>query len=178
MFARGDVAKTYVAIVYGEVPGGRFEVDAPIGKMDQRDRYPQEYERGKAHNMATYLPKRRVDFERGKPARTSFEVVRRFDGFTLLRATPATGRTNQIRVHLAHAGYPIVGDKIYALQGELQDEILREGITGRVRDALVLDRHALHCAALRFDHPMTGESVIVEAPLPQDLTSLIEKAGA
>jgi 23S rRNA pseudouridine1911/1915/1917 synthase len=176
MFARGEVDKSYLAVVYGEVPDDRFEVDAPIGKMDQRDRYPQEYEWGKAHNLATYLPKRRVDVEGGKPAQTSFEVVRRLEGYTVLAAVPATGRTNQIRVHLAHAGYPIVGDKIYALKGELYEELLREGLTARVREALVLDRHALHCSALRFDHPMTGEFVTVEAPLPPDVGGLIEPA--
>jgi 23S rRNA pseudouridine1911/1915/1917 synthase len=156
MFARGEVSKSYLAVVYGRVPQDR-----------------QEYEWGKAHNLATYLPKRRIDFEGGKPASTVFEVVRRLDDYSVLRAVPATGRTNQIRVHLAHAGYPIVGDKIYALSGELQDEILREGLTERVRDALVLDRHALHCATLRFQHPMTGEPVTVEAPPPRDLGEFV-----
>ena len=178
MFARGEVGKSYLAVVYGEVPEDRFEIDAPIGKMDQRDRFPQEYEWGKAHKLATYLPKRRVDFDGGKPARTSFETIRRLEGYTVLRAEPATGRTNQIRVHLAHAGHPLVGDKIYALQGELRDEILREGLTPRVRDALVMDRHALHCASLRFEHPMTGKPVALEAPLPKDLADFVEKGRA
>jgi 23S rRNA pseudouridine1911/1915/1917 synthase len=169
MFARGEVDKTYFAVVYGRVGAGRFEVDAPIGKSDQRDRFPREYAWGKSHNMATYLPKRHVDFEGGKPARTSFEVVRRMEDYTVLRAVPATGRTNQIRVHLAHAGYPIVGDKIYALEGELRDELLRDGLTARVREALVLDRHALHCSALGFEHPMTSRKVLIEAPFPPDL---------
>jgi len=178
MFARGEVDKSYLAVVYGEVRDARFEVDAPIGKSDQRDTFPQEYERGKSHNRATYLPKRLIDFEGGKPARTSFEVVRRLEGYTVLRAVPATGRTNQIRVHLAHAGYPIVGDKIYALKGKLHEELLHEGLTARVRKALVLDRHALHCLALRFDHPMTGERVAIEAPLPSDVGGLIEPAAS
>lgn len=176
MFARGAVEKSYLAVVYGEVPEDRFEVDAPIGKMDQRDRFPEQYEWGKVHNVATYLPKRRrVDNQNGKPARTDFEVDRRLAGYTVLRAVPATGRTNQIRVHLAHAGYPLVGDKIYALKGELYEELLREGLTQRVREALVLERHALHCATLRFEHPMTGKGVTVEAPLPCDLSTFIEK---
>jgi len=170
MFARGEVEKRYLAAVYGTVPADGFEVDAPIGKMDQRDRFPDEYAFGKSHNLATYLPKRRVDFENGKPAKTAFEVVERGPEFTALIAVPTTGRTNQIRVHLAHAGFPIVGDKIYALQGDLRDEILRAGLTDRVRKALILDRHALHCASLRFTHPMTGTDITIEAPLPPDLS--------
>jgi 23S rRNA pseudouridine1911/1915/1917 synthase len=170
MFARGEVRKRYVAVVFGLVPEEGFEVDAPIGKMDQRNRYPAQYAHGKANNLATYLPKRAVDQENGKPAKTKFEVVRRGPDFTVLNAIPETGRTNQIRVHLAHAGFPIVGDKIYALQGEVRDEILRDGLTARVKDALVLDRHALHCASLRFTHPMTGEGISIEAPIPADLS--------
>jgi RluA family pseudouridine synthase len=169
MFSRGEVEKKYLAVVYGRVVGDRFAVDAPIGKMDQRDRFPREYAYGKAHNLATYLPKRRVDPENGKPARTAFSVVGRPGGFTALRVVPETGRTNQIRVHLAHVGHPIVGDKVFALSGELREEILRDGLTDRVKDALVLGRHALHCASLRFTHPMTGEGIEVAAPLPGDM---------
>ncbi len=173
MFSRGEVDKRYLAIVYGNVVEDRFEVDAPIGKMDQRDKFPKEYAFGKKHNIATYLPKRRVDTENGKAARTVFEVLSRNNGFSRLRVVPVTGRTNQIRVHLAHAGYPIVGDKIYALAGDLRDEILRQGLTERVREALVLDRHALHCESMSFKHPMTGEQLVVEAPIPADLSRLV-----
>jgi 23S rRNA pseudouridine1911/1915/1917 synthase len=174
-FARGEVDKRYVAVVYGEVPEDRFEVNAPIGKVDQRDRFPAEYAFGKAHNLATYLPKRFVVPGGGKPARTGFEVIGRGGGYTTLRVTPEQGRTNQIRVHLSHVGFPIVGDKTYALAGALRDELLREGLTGRVREALVLDRHALHCEALRFAHPETGAPLRIEAPLPGDLAGF---AGA
>lgn len=177
MFASGQVDKRYLAVVYGEVPEDRFEIDAPIGKMDQRDRFPQEYAFGKTHDMATYLPKRCVDRENGKPAKTMFEVTQRRDGFTALHAVPATGRTNQIRVHLAHAGHPIVGDKIYALAGDFREEILKKGLTDRVREALVLERHALHCASLGFVHPMTGERVTIEAPVPGDLEPYFSRAG-
>jgi 23S rRNA pseudouridine1911/1915/1917 synthase len=177
-FAEGGVNKRYLVVVYGEVPGDRFEVDAPIGKMDQRDRFPEEYTFGKVHQIATYLPKRCVDPENGKPARTIFEVIRRGKGLTALRAVPVTGRTNQIRVHLAHAGFPVLGDKTYALEGELRDEILRRGLTERVREALVLDRHALHCASLAFSHPMTGERVKIEAPVPPDLAPYFSAPGA
>jgi RluA family pseudouridine synthase len=178
MFARGEVEKTYAAVVYGEVREDTFVVDAPIGKIDIRYQYPDEYEYGKANDVATYLPKRVVDPENGKPARTRFEVVRRLGGdgteggFTVLRAFPEQGRTNQIRVHLAHAGHPIVGDKIYALSGAVREELLREGLTPRVSAALVLDRHALHCETLAFAHPVTDGRVEITAPLPRDILGL------
>ena len=82
---------------------------------------------------------------------------------TTLRVTPEQGRTNQIRVHLAHIGHPIVGDKIYALSGDLHEEILRDGLTPRVREALILDRHALHCASLHFRHPLTDAMLAINA---------------
>jgi 23S rRNA pseudouridine1911/1915/1917 synthase len=127
--------------------------------------------------MATYLPKRCVDFKNGKPARTTFRVLRRSDRYTGLEVVPETGRTNQIRVHLAHAGHPIVGDKVFALNGDLRDEIRRDGLTARVKEALVLDRHALHCASLRFAHPMTGEPIEIEAPVPGDIAPYFSPAS-
>jgi len=173
-FARGEVEKRYVAVVHGAVAEDDFTIDAPIGKVDVRFQYPVEYEWGKENDLATYLPKRVVDVENGKPARTRCEVVRSAGDFTVLRVTPEQGRTNQIRVHLAHAGHPIVGDKIYALTGEVRDEMLRDGLTDRVCAALVLERHALHCGWLRFAHPRTGETMEVEAPVPADMTRLMD----
>jgi len=177
MFERGEVEKRYLAVVYGRagVPGSTALIDAPIAKVDARYQYPLEYEYGKANDRATYLPKRIVG-EGGKPARTRIEVTgvrpHARGELSTLRVTPEQGRTNQIRVHLSHIGHPIVGDKIYALNGELRDEVLREGLTGRVREALVLDRHALHCESLRFVHPLTARSLTIDAPVPEDLRVL------
>lgn len=177
MFERGEVEKRYLAIVYGHagMPGSTALIDAPIAKVDARYQYPLEYEYGKANDRATYLPKRIVG-EGGKPARTRIEVtgVRQHahGELSTLRVTPEQGRTNQIRVHLSHIGHPIVGDKIYALNGELRDEVLRDGLTDRVREALVLDRHALHCESLRFVHPLTAQSLTINAPVPDDLRVL------
>jgi RluA family pseudouridine synthase len=178
MFERGEVEKRYLAVVHGrlEVADGTRTIDAPIAKVDARYQYPVEYEYGKVNDRATYLPKRIVA-EGGKPARTRVEVAGRTarDGreFTTLRVLPEHGRTNQIRVHLAHIGHPIVGDKIYSLAGELRDEVLRDGLTPRVREALVLDRHALHCEWLHFVHPLTGGDLTIHAPLPDDLHGLV-----
>jgi len=172
-FREGEVKKRYQALVYGEIPVNRFEVNAPIAKVDQRYQYPDDYEYGKANDLASYLPKRKVDFAAGKPATTEFIVERRSRDYTVLRAVPLTGRTNQIRVHAAWAGYPVVGDKVYALEGEIRDELLRKGVTDRVRAALVLDRHALHCGAMSISHPLTRERLTIAAPLPEDLHPLI-----
>jgi len=166
MFARGEVEKTYIALVFGEVEQNTFTIDAPIGKIDIRYQYPVEYEYGKENDLATYLPKRAVDFENGKAAVTSCAVLSRKNGLTRLRVIPTQGRTNQIRVHLAHVGHPLVGDKIYALKGELRDELLGQGLTERVKAALVLPRHALHCETLKFVHPMTGKPLTLNAPVP------------
>jgi 23S rRNA pseudouridine1911/1915/1917 synthase len=179
MFERGEVEKRYFAIVYGNagasVPAGTATIDAPIAKVDARYQYPVEYEYGKANDRATYLPKRIVG-EDGKPARTRIEVTgvraHAHGELSTLRVTPEQGRTNQIRVHLSHIGHPIVGDKIYALSGDLREELLREGLTPRCRAALILDRHALHCESLRFVHPLTAQTLTIDAPVPDDLRVL------
>jgi 23S rRNA pseudouridine1911/1915/1917 synthase len=172
MFERGEVGKTYTAVVFGRVQEPEFTIDAPIGKVDARFQYPVEYAWGKAHDLATYLPKRTVD-PAGKAARTRVEVTSMAGAFTVVRLTPEQGRTNQIRVHLAHVGHPLVGDKIYGLSGEVREEQMREGLTERVRAALVLDRHALHAETLALTHPMTGQSLTISAPLPDDMRGLM-----
>ena len=100
----------------------------------------------------------RLDLE-GKPALTRWEVAERFRGYALLRAWPETGRTHQIRVHLAHAGFPIVGDTLYGLVGPW------------------IERHALHARKLALRHPRTGEAAEFDAPLPADLAALAARAG-
>ncbi len=98
---------------------------------------------------------------RGREAITHWSVLRRFaaSGCAWLEISPETGRTHQIRVHLASAGLPILGDPVY----------------GRARESgLALDRPALHAAVLAFTHPRTGERLRFEAPLPPDLAAALE----
>ena len=171
MFERGEVSKRYLAIVHGRVVPDDLTIDAPIGKIDARFQYPVEYAWGKENDLATYLPKRQVD-PSGKPATTRVVVIAHRGDFTSVAVLPEQGRTNQIRVHLAHAGHPIVGDKIYSLSGEIREEQLREGLTERVKGALVLPRHALHCHTLSFTHPLEGARVELRAPLPDDMSRL------
>jgi 23S rRNA pseudouridine1911/1915/1917 synthase len=100
---------------------------------------------------------------RGRSARSSYRVVEAFDGAALLRVRIQTGRTHQIRVHLAALGHPLAGDATYGAP------------RARLRPALqALDRPALHAARLAFDHPATGQRLSFESPLPPDLQALLE----
>jgi 23S rRNA-/tRNA-specific pseudouridylate synthase len=208
MFAKGEVEKTYLAAVHGLVADNEFVVDAPIGKAD--DLVPmtgaRETMRGidsdLNEDLPRFVPRRVVDFERGKPAVTSFRVLRRNDGdaiagcggLTLLEARPHSGRTNQIRVHLHHAGYPIVGDKVYGPKVDAVASSLPGGAAvdsvdadpagpladrGATRPGVIdanlagLTRHALHCRSLSFLHPTTGEPLVLTAPVPVDLRSFV-----
>ena len=103
--------------------------------------------------------------ERGKPARTHVRVEERFGMATLLRCRLETGRTHQIRVHLAAIGHPIVGDPAYGT---------RRGRGG----VLAFDRQALHATVLKLTHPATGRALRFEAPPPADFASLIERVRA
>ena len=131
------VKRTYLALARGTVAEGGT-IDAPIG------RHPVQRTR-----MAVVAS--------GKPAVTHYRVKRRFAAHTLLECTLETGRTHQIRVHLASIGHPIEGDAVYA---------------GKARGAF--RRQALHAWKLAFEHPATGKALRFEAPLPGDFKALLE----
>jgi 23S rRNA pseudouridine1911/1915/1917 synthase len=107
----------------------------------------------------------RVRAEGGREAETRFEVLERLERSTLLEAAPQTGRTHQIRVHLSAVGHPILGDRRYGGGG---------GEAGR----LGLERPFLHSWRVAFDHPVTGERVAIEEPLPDDLERALRRARA
>jgi 23S rRNA pseudouridine1911/1915/1917 synthase len=102
----------------------------------------------------------------GRAAQTHYELVRRFEKFTLIKATLSTGRTHQIRVHMASLGFPVVGDIVYNRK--------TTGTLAR-RNALGLSGQALHAAYLSFIHPVTGELLKLEAPMPADFQNLIDR---
>ena len=107
------------------------------------------------------------DEEEGKEACSFYEVMERFNGYTLCRIQPRTGRTHQIRVHLASVGCPVLADKIYSGR----DRVCLSDIVTDVdpaADEVLLDRQALHAARLRFFHPRRSQTISVEAPLPAD----------
>ncbi len=155
--AAGGLGKEYVAVVEGLVAGEAGRIESPIG--------PDEGSRVRIR-MAV-----RPD---GRPAVTEYEVLRRLAGHTLLKARPLTGRTHQVRVHLAAAGHPVWGDLIY------KDEslFLRYWENGSCLDASLPPRHLLHAARVSFTHPLTGRVVVVESPLPADFEAILRSLHA
>jgi len=153
-FRSRTVIKHYLALVRGDVrePG---QVDAPIG------RHPQDRKR-----MS-------VSARRARAASTDYEPIERFGLATLLDVRPHTGRTHQIRVHLASRGWPVVADPVYGVPSE---RALAAGRRRWGRAQLLLEampRQALHAHRIRFAHPVTGEVLEIEAPVPDDLANLL-----
>ncbi|GAB4259495.1 MAG: RluA family pseudouridine synthase [Deferrisomatales bacterium] len=153
-FRSRDVGKIYLAVALGRMEGSGV-VDRPVG------RHPVERKR-----MA-------VDAPRSRPARTRWRTLQALRGATLLEVVIETGRTHQIRVHLASLGHPVAGDPLYGGVARAR------GIADRqVRDRLARERvQALHAWKLRFRHPHTGEVLALRAPLPEALAALIRDLG-
>ena len=140
MMHQDQVEKYYYAIVHGIVENDEGTIDAPLGRSGED-------------------PVRRAVVEDGSPSVTHYRVIERLSGgFTFLRLRLETGRTHQIRVHLAHMGHPIVGDPLY---GKEEPELI--------------GRQALHAGRIVFLHPVSGEPIDAEAPLPEDFQSLLEQ---
>ncbi|MFO0646308.1 MAG: RluA family pseudouridine synthase [Polyangiales bacterium] len=161
-FAGRDVHKTYLAIVHGEVTRDRFVVDAPLC-----------LEGGEVSVKMCV----REESLGGAPSLTRVEVIERLKGYSLVAAHPETGRQHQIRVHLAHVGHPIVGDKLYAHGDDVFLRCLDAPPDDETAALLMLPRHALHAHAIEFPHPETGATTRVEAPLPEDLRAFCAAHG-
>ncbi|MBS0288534.1 MAG: 23S rRNA pseudouridine(1911/1915/1917) synthase RluD [Proteobacteria bacterium] len=145
-----DIQRDYIALVSAEVIAGGT-IDAPIG------RHP--HQRTKMAVVSS-----------GKPARTHYRCLKRYIGFTLLDVKLETGRTHQIRVHLSHQGYPIVGDAPYGWRYRLPPKSSPE----LAQALMVFNRQALHAKGLSLIHPITKEPLSWQAPLPNDFANLIK----
>lgn len=144
LFRTHDIDRRYLALVRGRVGHHAFTVEAPVGRRAARVV---------------------VDEAEGRPAETALRVRELLRGATLLEASPKTGRTHQIRVHLSAIGHPILGDRAY-------------GGVGEDSRRLELTRPFLHAWRLAFDEPLTGERIDLEEPLPDDLVEALERARA
>ncbi|OGS33468.1 MAG: hypothetical protein A2293_09870 [Elusimicrobia bacterium RIFOXYB2_FULL_49_7] len=157
-FMNKQVRKTYIAYTFGEIAEQTFRVEAPIAE----------------EVSATIRIRMGVD-PKGLPAETDFEVLCRANGFTKLYCYPRTGRTNQIRVHLAHYGFPIVGDKLYSGNDLDFLEFVGNGNTPGILERLLLPRQALHANRLIFTHPASHCEMEIVAPEPPDLLAFQEQ---
>jgi 23S rRNA pseudouridine1911/1915/1917 synthase len=153
-FEQREVKKEYLAIVRGVVKLNRDVIDKRI----ERDPNNREM--------------MRIGSE-GRAAVTEYEVIERFKAFTYVRCMPRTGRTHQIRVHLACIGYPVISDRLYSKRNFLtRSEIM--GTLAAPGEAPLIARQALHAARLSFTHPITGLPVSFEVPPPEDFATTLE----
>jgi 23S rRNA pseudouridine1911/1915/1917 synthase len=151
------LTKRYFAIIWGWPDRNEFEVDQPLLRL------------GSISPSKIWL--KQAVCPSGYPSQTYFRVINRFENrhgkFALLECEPFTGRTHQVRVHLAFSGHPIVGDKIYGPDENCYLEFIETGWTPALAQKLLLDHHALHAASLAFT--LGCEHLRFEAPLPEDL---------
>jgi 23S rRNA pseudouridine1911/1915/1917 synthase len=133
-----DANRLYYALVEGEIDDAHFIIEAPIGRSNKNRK-----------KMAVVSD--------GKDAKTEFRIVKRFSGYTLLQAKLYTGRTHQIRVHLAYINHPIIGDQLYGKKNKFN-----------------IKHQMLHAYQLELMHPTTGKKVVFNADLPEDFNDLIK----
>ena len=156
-FASRAVKKTYLALVHGIPAPSSGVIDAPMRLIESRSHLMMGVE------------------DDGLPALTRYSVHTAFARHSLVEASPESGRQHQIRVHLAHIGHPIVGDKLYGAGEQAFLDYCDSGMTPALLDLFDgLPRHALHAARLTFPHPETKEMITVESPLPADLSDYMK----
>jgi 23S rRNA pseudouridine1911/1915/1917 synthase len=165
MFSDRKINKTYIALVHGFVERAHGTINAAVARDPLR-----------RTRMTTHQT-----HEMGRSAVSHYEVTERiatrFGKFTLVRVRIETGRTHQIRVHMASIGHPVVGDTIYGGSGQLTEQtssVRRKSEPQRIR----LQRNFLHAARLELIQPLSGKPLLLEAPLPEELQNLLTQLRA
>jgi 23S rRNA pseudouridine1911/1915/1917 synthase len=168
LFSSRQIKKTYIALVQGAIERARGTINSNVGRDPQR------------RTRMTTKP-----LGDARAAVSHYEVVRRlanrFGKFTLVRVRIETGRTHQIRVHMASIGHPVVGDSLYGGSGHLTDQVASQAATSKAArrkaepERLRLGRNFLHAAQLEFPHPRTGKLLQLEAPLPVELEEFLSR---
>lgn len=155
-FEQRQVEKLYWAIVVGtpNADGGR--IDLPLA----------ENERG--------IRKMKVDKKNGKEAITDYKVVEKFKSYALIEATPHTGRTHQIRVHLSAIGLPILADPLYSNSGWFFLSSIKQNYKSNEEEKPLIMRTALHALSLSFINPVNRERMLIKAPIPKDMEATLK----
>ena len=171
LFSSRQIKKSYIALVQGTVERAKGTINASLGRDPVR------------RTRMTAKP-----LEDGRTAVSHYEVVKRFANrfgkFTLVKVRIETGRTHQIRVHMASIGHPVVGDTLYGGSGQLTDQVVSQAATSKAArrkaepERLRLGRNFLHSARLEFVHPKTKKLLELEAPLPAELEEFLVKLEA
>lgn len=147
-FKEREVSKRYIALIDGQIQPSTALIDAPIGRNPAQRKI-----------MTVISPDSpRAGSMKAREAQTRYRALEYYDDFSLVECAPITGRTHQIRVHLAYIGHPIVGDKVY----------------GRRKQRLFLNRHFLHAAELSFKKPVDNATLTFTANLPDELQTLLD----
>jgi len=156
------VGKTYIALVQGVPERDVFTTEVPLGF---------DTESGIEH-------KRIARVTNDEKACTTFVRIASFNGLSLLKAVPLTGRQHQIRVHLKYEGYPIVGDKLYGCDETVFHEFMKNGHTKDIERKTGFRRSALHSRSITFWHPIMHKKIRIKAPLLDDMRALIQEKWA
>jgi 23S rRNA pseudouridine1911/1915/1917 synthase len=171
MFSSRQIKKTYLALVQGDLVRAKGTINSSVGRDPQRRTRMMTNPPGEARTAVSH-----------------YEVVRRlanrFGKFALIRVRIETGRTHQIRVHMASIGHPVVGDTLYGGSGHLTDQVAAQAAPSKAArrnaepERLRLGRNFLHSTQLEFIHPRTGKLLQLEAPLPADLEAFLSQLEA